>query len=161
MELPEDKGTYILIVSVARMRRLEIGRLGSFGIIPGFYAYVGSARGPGGIRARVGHHLESVAAPHWHIDYLLGIATPAEVWYAVSDRRLEQDWAELLAEAPFFRAPIPRFGSSDYRRSRTSHLFYSKRWPSFRWFQEQIRQGFEADVQPQRLVLMPRKANRR
>jgi Uri superfamily endonuclease len=154
VELPEDKGTYILIVSVAQMKRLEIGRLGVFDIIPGFYAYVGSAFGPGGIRARVGHHLESVAAPHWHIDYLLCFATPVEVWFAMSDRRLEQDWAELLEEAPCFRAPIPRFGSSDYRRSRTAHLFYAKRRPSFRRFEEQIRLGFEAEVRPQRLVLV-------
>lgn len=154
MDLPDDKGAYILIVSVTKTKRLEIGRLGTFDMIPGYYAYVGSACGQGGIRARVGHHMESVAAPHWHIDYLLGIATPVEVWFAVSDRRLERDWVELLAEAPCFRSPIPRFGSSDYRRSRTSHLFYAKRRPSFGWFQERIKIGFEADVRPQRWVLM-------
>jgi len=88
VELPEDKGTYILIVSVAQMKRLEVGRLGVFDVVPGFYAYVGSAFGSGGIRARVGHHLESVGAPHWHIDYLLTFATPVEVWFAMSDRRL-------------------------------------------------------------------------
>jgi len=36
MELPEDKGTYILIVSVAQMTRLEIGRLGVCDVVPGF-----------------------------------------------------------------------------------------------------------------------------
>ena len=154
VELPEDKGTYILVVSVAQMKKLEIGRLGTFDIIPGFYAYVGSACGAGGIRARVGHHLESRAVPHWHIDYLLGCAVPVQVWFAISDRKLEQDWAELLEQAPFFRMPIPRFGSSDYRRSRTTHLFYAKRLPSFRWFEQQIKDGFEAAVRPQRLVLV-------
>jgi Uri superfamily endonuclease len=153
VELPEDKGTYALIVSVAQTKRLRIGRLGSFDILPGFYAYVGSACGPGGIGARVAHHLECTAAPHWHIDYLLGVATPVEVWFAISDRKLEQDWAELLAEAPFFRSPIPRFGSSDYRRNRTSHLFYAKRRPSFRWFEEQMKIGFDPEVRPQRLLL--------
>ena len=151
--LPEDRGTYILIVSVAQTKRLEVGRLGAFDIVPGYYAYVGSAFGLGGIRARVGHHLESAAAPHWHIDYLLGVATPVEVWFAISDRKLEQDWAELLAKAPFFRTPIPRFGSSDYRRSRTSHLFYAKRRPPFRWFEEQMKIGFDPEVRPQRLLL--------
>ncbi len=33
-------------------------------------------------------------------------------------------WAEFLEQYSKFRAPIPRFGSSDYRRSRTTHLFY-------------------------------------
>jgi Uri superfamily endonuclease len=137
------------------MKRIEVGRLGKFDIVPGFYAYVGSACGPGGIRARVGHHLESVAEPHWHIDYLLGFATPLEVWYSTSDRKLEQDWAELLEEAPQFRAPIPRFGSSDYRRSRTSHLFHCKRRPSFRWFEQRIREVFEPEIQAQQCVLVP------
>lgn len=140
-ELPEAKGTYVLIALVPRMKRLEIGRLGTYDVIPGFYAYVGSAFGFGGLRARVQHHLESVVEPHWHIDYLLGYAEPVEVWYALSDRKLEQDLAELLARSSGFRMPIPRFGSSDYRRSRTSHLFYSKRRPSFARFQQAVSLG--------------------
>ncbi len=71
MELPEAKGTYVLIAFAGQMTRLEIGRLGTFAIVPGFYAYVGSAFGSGGLRARIGHHLESTAALHWHIDFLL------------------------------------------------------------------------------------------
>src|SRR6266487_995952 len=108
MELPEAKGTYILVVSVCQMKRVEIGRLGNYDVVPGFYAYVGSACGSGGLRARIGQHLESATQPHWHIDYLLTFATPVEVWYAISDRKLEQDWAELLEAAPSFRTPIPR-----------------------------------------------------
>ncbi len=146
MELPDERGTYILIASVLRMKRLKIGRLGTYDLLPGFYAYVGSAFGPGGLRARIHHHLESVAEPHWHMDYLLRYAEPVEVWYALSGRKREQDLAELLEQASGFRMPIHRFGSSDYRRSRTSHLFYSKRRPSFRWFQHQVSERFGADM---------------
>ena len=64
MDLPEAKGTYVLIASVAQMKRLEIGRLGAYDIVPGFYAYVSSAFGASGIRARIGHHLESTTCPH-------------------------------------------------------------------------------------------------
>jgi Uri superfamily endonuclease len=155
MDLPEAKGTYVLIVSVAQMKRLAIGRLGSYDLVPGFYAYVGSACGPGGLRARVSHHLESAATPHWHVDHLLEFAQPIEVWYAISDRKLEQDWAGLLESAPGFRTPIPRFGASDYRRSRTSHLFHTKRQPSFRWFEQKIREVFEPEIRPQRFALAP------
>jgi len=144
LPLPEAKGTYVLLACVRQMKRLEIGRLGVCAIIPGFYAYVGSALGAGGLRARIGHHLESAAAPHWHIDYLLQHAVPTEVWYTLADRKLERHWAELLAKAPHFHAPIPRFGASDYHRSRASHLFHSKRRPSFRWFRERIQAQFEA-----------------
>lgn len=154
-ELPEEKGTYILWSAVTQTRRLEIGRLGRFHIAPGFYGYVGSAYGSGGLRARLQHHLDSITQPHWHIDYLLQIATPTEIWYAVSDRRLEQDWAELLEDTPALRQPIPRFGSSDYRRSRTSHLFHAKRRPGFRWFHQKVRDLFEADVQPCLHLLVP------
>ena len=143
MDLPADNGTYILIARVSQMKRLVISSLGEFDIIPGFYAYVGSAFGSGGLRARIRHHLESTAEPHWHIDYLLQAATPVEVWLTTADRKLEHRWAELLEGAPGFRVAILRFGSSYYHRSRSSHLFYSKRRPSFRWFQQQVIERFE------------------
>ncbi len=153
MDLPEDNGTYILIVRVSQMRRLGIGSLGEFDIIPGSYAYVGSAFGSGGLRARISHHLESTAEPHWHIDYLLQVATPVEVWFTTADRKLEHRWAELLEDAPGFRVPILRFGSSDYHRSRSSHLFYSKRQPSFGWFQQQVMERFEGvEVEQQKTL---------
>jgi Uri superfamily endonuclease len=144
MELPEDHGTYVLIARVLQTKRLGIGSLGEFDITPGFYAYVGSAFGSGGLRARLGHHLESLAEPHWQIDYLLEVATPIEIWFITADRKLEKDWAELLEEAPGFRVSIARFASSDYHRSRASHLFYSKRRPSFRWLDQQVMERFEA-----------------
>jgi Uri superfamily endonuclease len=153
VDLPEDKGTYVLIAQVSQMKRLAIGSLGEFDIIPGFYSYVGSAFGSGGLRARIGHHLESTAEPHWHIDYLLQVATPVEVWLTTADRKLEHQWAEFLGDAPGFRVPILRFGSSDYHRSRSSHLFYSKRQPSFRWFQRQVMERFEGVEVEQHMAL--------
>ena len=153
MNLPDEKGTYLLLMHVRQMKRMKIGRLGSFDIRSGFYAYVGSAFGAGGLRARLVHHTGAVAAPHWHIDYLMGLATPLEVWYAVSDRKLERDWAELLQLDPRFSCPIARFGSSDYHRSRTSHLFFTKRQPSFNWFEQRVRAVFEPNVRALRAVL--------
>lgn len=41
--------------------------LGSF---QGTYCYVGSAFGPGGVRARVGRHLSRKKVVTWHIDHL-------------------------------------------------------------------------------------------
>ena len=150
--LPEAKGTYVLIASVTQMKRLEIGRLGAYDIVPGFYLYVGSAFGSGGLSARLAHHLESTASPHWHIDYLLGVAEPVEVWYTTARQKLEHRWAELLEKAPHFRVPIPRFGSSDYHRSRSSHLFHSKHRPSFGWFQQRVREQFDEVETEQYLI---------
>jgi Uri superfamily endonuclease len=64
MDLPADNGTYILIARMSQMKRLQVGSLVEFDIIPGFYAYVGSAFGSGALRARIGHHLESSTEPH-------------------------------------------------------------------------------------------------
>ena len=36
IELPEAKGTYILLASLSQAKRLEIGRLGPFDLVPGF-----------------------------------------------------------------------------------------------------------------------------
>jgi Uri superfamily endonuclease len=158
MDLPEAKGTYILITQVSDMKCLEIGSLGEFTVVPGFYAYVGSAFGSGGLRARIGHHLESTAEPHWHIDYLLQVAAPIEVWFTTADRKLEHQWAEFLEDAPGFRVPIPRFGCSDYHRSRASHLFYTKRRSSFRWFQQQVREMFDG-VELEQYIISPAPEN--
>jgi Uri superfamily endonuclease len=154
MELPKAKGTYILISSVVEMRRWEIGSLGKFDLIPGFYSYVGSAFGAGGLRARVGHHLVPTAEPHWHVDYLLQVASPVEVWCSIADRKLEHHWADFLGATHRFRVPIPRFGASDYHRSRASHLFYSKSRPKFRWFQQQMAERFER-LEVERFVVLP------
>lgn len=154
-DLPEEKGTYILIGWVAQMKHLEIGSLGPQDIVPGFYLYVGSAFGAGGLRARIGHHLESAADPHWHIDHLLAVAEPVEVWFSTADRKLEHHWAELLANAPQFRIPIARFGSSDYHRSRASHLFYCKRRPSFSWFQRLLRAEFDEPIRAEQYLIPP------
>lgn len=154
MHLRDEKGTYVLIASVPRMKRIEVGRLGEFDIVPGFYVYVGSAFGSGGLRARIGHHLESSASPHWHIDYLLQVAEPVEVWYTTADPKNEHHCANLLEKAPQFRVPIPRFGSSDYHRSRSSHLFCCKRRPAFAWFRQQLAEQFK-DIRAQQYVVKP------
>ena len=143
MDLPRAKEAYVLIASEAHMKRLEIVRLGAYDIVPEHYASVGSAFGAGGLRLRIGHHLESSATPHWHIDYLLDVAKPVEVWYTTANRKLEHHWAELVEKAPRFRVPVPRFGSSDYHRSRSSHLFYCRRRPPFQWFQQLLMDQFE------------------
>jgi Uri superfamily endonuclease len=81
------------------------------------------------------------------------VAQPVEVWYATASQKLEHHWADLLEKAPQCRMPIPHFGSSDYHRSRSSHLFYSKRRPSFGWFRKQLEQRFD-DVHAERHVLV-------
>lgn len=111
--LPKAGGAYILLLRVQEDQACEIGRLGEFAIPAGYYAYVGSALGPGGLAARVGRHLRAGKRMHWHIDYLLAMATVEEVWAAASERRLECEWARRLLETPAVHVVVPRFGASD------------------------------------------------
>jgi len=69
------EGTYTLLVELARDATVEVGALGAHVLDRGWYAYTGSAFGPGGF-ARVDRHRELAAGEretrHWHVDYLLG-----------------------------------------------------------------------------------------
>ena len=91
-------GTYLLLLACERVVRLSIGRLGVMTTRPGYYLYVGSAFGPGGIRARIGHHAKTAAHPHWHLDYLRPLTRPRAVWTAACNR--EHGWAAVFQELP-------------------------------------------------------------
>ena len=111
--LPDQPGTYVLLLDLPHPTAIDIGRLGRFEFPAGRYAYVGSARGPGGLAARVSRHLRSPKLSHWHIDYLRAKADPVEIWYAVGSQRKECAWATALAGLPSATIPVPRFGASD------------------------------------------------
>jgi Uri superfamily endonuclease len=95
----------------------------------GPYLYVGSARGAGGLRARVGRHLLGGGARHWHIDYLRADAEVLGAFYTVTDRMLECEWSQTLAQLPRAFIPVPHFGSSDCKSGCTAHLIAFPRFP--------------------------------
>jgi Uri superfamily endonuclease len=110
-EFPLAPGTYVLLVRVDQPLTLAVGRLGTVTFSGGYYAYVGSAHGPGGLRARLRRHLRAAKPLHWHIDYLTAAAPVTAIWLRESPERLECVWArELIARGS---VPVPRFGSSD------------------------------------------------
>ncbi|MGD2145048.1 MAG: GIY-YIG nuclease family protein [Anaerolineae bacterium] len=92
---------------------LDVGQLGPFEFPSGWYAYAGSARGPGGLAARVCRHCRGSDTHHWHVDYLRAQAVPAAVWYACGTEKRECDWALVLCQSPGASLPAPRFGASD------------------------------------------------
>lgn len=118
--LPAARGTYALVLRCAITRRVRIGRLGWLDLRPGWYVYVGSAFGPGGLQARIGHHRRVARRPHWHIDYLRRHAPLDAVWY-IACERCEHDLAELIQAMPGATAPLRGFGSSDC--DCPAHLF--------------------------------------
>ena len=135
--MPPEAGTYALVLSSSTEAVVRVGRLGSLRLRPGFYVYVGSAFGPGGLRARVAHHLKVSERPHWHIDYLRARARLEEIWYCGDTKRREHQWAAALGAMRGASMPVAGFGSSDCQCE--SHLCFFRRRPSRRGFQKRLR----------------------
>ena len=124
-------GAYALLLAIAEPLALTAGKLGELRLQPGCCVYVGSALGPGGLRARVAHHARFAARPHWHIDYLRRHAPLIELWYSYDSARREHHWAALF-QSLGGAVPLPDFGSSDC--SCPAHLFHFPTrpdWPRF------------------------------
>lgn len=111
--LTNAPGTYALVIQLAEPAGISVGKLGAHHFYPGYYVYLGSALGPGGLYARISRHLRwnTSSKLHWHIDYLLRSSALSEVWWAPGDARLECSWSETLLKGGDV---FPRgFGSSD------------------------------------------------
>lgn len=135
--LPTAKGTYVLILQLKNAVQITIGKLGTFDFAPGWYAYVGSAFGRGGVNGRLKHHLKPITKPHWHIDYLRMAAPLQEVWYIASEQIYEHDWATQLKSMSGANVPVPRFGASDCKCE--THLIAFTHMPDFDTFRELVK----------------------
>ena len=129
-------GTYALILESREQQEIQIGKLGALVLSHGFYLYLGSAFGPGGVAARVAHHQRVAQRPHWHIDYLRRALPLTEYWYTHDIRPMEHHWAAVTGRLRGALAPLPRFGASDC--CCESHLFHFKRKPGYRMFNQQL-----------------------
>jgi len=136
-------GTYALILNSTRKKNIRIGKLGALQVKRGFYVYVGSAFGPGGLRARISHHQRSASRPHWHIDYLTPHLQLDEIWYTYDPVYREHEWAGILAARRASQIPLPGFGSSDCRCN--SHLFFFHSRPSSRSFCRNVKNSLSDD----------------
>ena len=124
--LPATPGAYLLLMHLVEDLPLS-GRFKGHVLPAGHYLYAGSARGPGGLRARITRHLKRHKKIRWHVDQLTTRASHVSALpypdapgaQGISECHL----AGLLADAGFTQ-PLPRFGSSDCPRC-TSHLL---RW---------------------------------
>jgi Uri superfamily endonuclease len=121
-----DKGVYCLIFENNECT-VRIGALGDLTFRAGWYIYVGSALGSGGLK-RLGRHISLAhlrdRQSKWHVDYLLtnpGFSLRYAI-FAVTQERCECRLAQALSDSG-----IPGFGCSDC--SCTSHLLYRQGEP--------------------------------
>lgn len=133
--MESTSGTYALILHDRSNASVQVGRWGLLNIQPGFYLYIGSAFGPGGVRARVSRHCRKSKAKRWHVDYLREHADLIEVWYSHCTRHLEHEWAAAFLGMDGV-APVEGFGCSDCECR--SHLFFSKTRPRIECFEEAV-----------------------
>ena len=121
--LPSDRGVYVVVYHLSgevdvrgRGGRL-LARVG-----PGYVAYVGSAGGPGGLRARLGRHLLGARRLWWHVDSISSspLSTPVLAYYEVGrwGREAEDTLAGRLMTLGL--RPVGKVGATD---SRMPHLF--------------------------------------
>jgi Uri superfamily endonuclease len=129
--IPNQAGTYMLWLHKPRASNLNIGRLGRFRFPAGEYFYLGSACGPGGLRARLGRHLRGNGQPHWHIDRLNAAARVKGFGYRLRPEVIDNGhhphptectWSQMLFARPDASSPAPGFGASDCQSDCTAHL---------------------------------------
>lgn len=112
------KGSYVLLIQLTEEQTITAGSLKAVRFPGGYYAYVGSALG--GFKSRLNRHLQRNKKPHWHIDYLLQMASIDGIILCESSDKIECTIARALG-GPF--DSTPGFGSSDCRCK--SHLFFN------------------------------------
>lgn len=116
---PSSKGAYVLFIQIANS--LEVALRGrAFVLEPGFYAYCGSARGPGGLKARIERHRRTDKKVHWHIDQ---VTTRAPVIAVGTSASLSEcALAASLLKETGCAIPVPGFGSSDCKTCQSHFL---------------------------------------
>jgi endonuclease-3 len=120
-----EPGIYTLLLKLDGSLKISVGALGRISFVEGYYAYTGSARGPGGLK-RVERHLEVLSGARstrrWHIDYLLPHVRFQEAIVTPTAQDLECRIACRIGE---HLLRIPKFGCTDC--CCISHLHYSAR----------------------------------
>jgi Uri superfamily endonuclease len=145
-------GSYILVLQLERpLVGLTVGKLGTFDFAAGYYLYVGSAFGAGGVSARLNHHQRRVKAHnHWHIDYLREHANLLQAWTVTAQERLECSWCKRMQHTPALTMPIRGFGSRD--TGCPSHLFYCPTLPGMRMLTEIMLGALQIDRETNMLI---------
>lgn len=123
-DLPAARGSYVLRLHLPQAIHLRVGRLGVYDFSAADYLYLGSANGPGGIRARLMHHFRPVTRPHWHLDWLRVHTQLAAGWYSTNPGRLECIWSQAIYALPGVQVPAPGFGATDCQSGCPAHLMF-------------------------------------
>jgi len=128
------KGVYVLIISVGKRIRVDVGALGSVFFERGLYAYVGSSQNS--LEKRIARHLGKAKKKFWHIDYLLDddVVRIVKVFCKEAEKSEECRIARKLSEKGI---AVKRFGCSDC--GCLGHLFRITDYGFLRDFMSEMR----------------------
>ncbi len=143
ISIPETPGVYILVFHLAKATNIAFDRKGTRHTFPpGWYLYVGSACGVGGLNRRLARHQRRIADDkkmHWNVDYFREHALLCELWYCETDDcRFEHHWAQTVADLKGATVPVQKFGASDCKAHCPSHFFHLPTRPSTAVFRSQL-----------------------
>jgi Uri superfamily endonuclease len=131
-------GTYALLLRLDTPQNIRVGALGQVDLSPGWYLYVGSAYGPGGLAPRLARHRSRADKRfHRHIDYVRAVTTLVELWTHPGKAPQECAWAAAAAGLPGATIVGPGLGASDCRCP--SHMFHYPQRPESNAFAGLIR----------------------
>jgi Uri superfamily endonuclease len=141
--IPKTSGVYILVFHLAKATSITFDRKGTRHKFPaGWYLYVGSACGVGGLHRRLARHQRRIAdgkKMHWNVDYFREHALLCELWYCETDDcRFEHHWAQTVTDLSGATVPVPKFGASDCKANCPSHFFHLPERPSTAVFRSQL-----------------------
>jgi Uri superfamily endonuclease len=119
-DAPTLPGAYVLIIELAASIQITLPRKPKTTLQVGRYLYCGSAKGSGGIRARLSQHMRPGKVIHWHVDLLTAPGQVTGAWVFPG-----RDECELVRALSHLSAPIRGFGSTDCLKC-WSHLLS---WP--------------------------------
>jgi Uri superfamily endonuclease len=137
LKLNNHPGTYALLFECKSPFKVVVGKLGPVRISTGYWVYVGSAFGPGGLRSRLAHHLKSSPRPHWHLDYIKNALHLLKIWTTTDAVKREHEWAAAFSTLKDASRPIAKFGATDC--ACRSHLIHLHQPPSFTWLKKTFR----------------------
>ncbi|MEZ0346091.1 MAG: GIY-YIG nuclease family protein [Infirmifilum sp.] len=124
-----EKGVYALIINVQSSTLINFKGMPAR-LDPGTYVYIGSAHGPGGVKARVRRHLKPEKKTKWHIDKVTTLPYAQIICVVCAETQSPECILTPHLEKHGFIHPLPGFGSSDCRRGCTSHFFKCNKNPA-------------------------------
>ncbi len=116
------KGTYLLFIKLTESVEIRI-RGKTHLLNEGYYIYIGSAFGVGGLSSRLHRHLRKIKKKHWHIDQITTSKFSEIIGIGVLlKQRVECELSKTIGDIKK-TVPITGFGNSGCKKKCISHFF--------------------------------------